>query len=405
MNAYQADYARYRKSLAGLRLPLAFVDLDKFDRNIEYVSQTQRISGKTIRIATKSLRCVSLIKRIFDLGGESFRGCLGFTVEEAAHLIDHGLDDVVVAYPTVQTSDLDLAVQMTKAGNRIWLMADSLAHLEAISQAGRRSGIDLGVCLDVDMSYRPLGEKTHLGVRRSPLRTGAEVRALLSQATDLPNLTISGLMGYEAQVASVNDALPGQGLKNRVIRLIKGRSMVDVMTRRAESVRAMEEAGLTLEFVNGGGSGSLAETGQDPTVTEVAAGSAFFAPGLFHHFARVEFQPSAFFALQVVRKPKDGIVTLSGGGYVGSGGVGPDKLPVPVYPPGLKFLGLEGVGEVQTPVIWPEGVSPPDLGQPVIFQHAKAGELCERFNELHLIRGDLRVDTVPTYRGQGKAFL
>ncbi len=45
------------------------------------------------------------------------------------------------------------------------------------------------------------------------------------------------------------------------------------------------------------------------------------------------------------------------------------------------------------------------LGDRVWFRHAKAGELCERVNELHLVRGGAVVDVVPTYRGEGRAFL
>jgi D-serine deaminase-like pyridoxal phosphate-dependent protein len=43
-------------------------------------------------------------------------------------------------------------------------------------------------------------------------------------------------------------------------------------------------------------------------------------------------------------------------------------------------------------------------GDRVYLRHAKAGELCERFNELHLIDGSSVIGTVPTYRGEGKAF-
>lgn len=45
------------------------------------------------------------------------------------------------------------------------------------------------------------------------------------------------------------------------------------------------------------------------------------------------------------------------------------------------------------------------VGDRVWFRHAKAGELCERVNELHLVEGDAVVATVPTYRGEGQAFL
>jgi D-serine deaminase-like pyridoxal phosphate-dependent protein len=41
----------------------------------------------------------------------------------------------------------------------------------------------------------------------------------------------------------------------------------------------------------------------------------------------------------------------------------------------------------------------------VYFRHAKAGELCERFDRLYLVDGDQIVDEVPTYRGEGQTFL
>jgi D-serine deaminase-like pyridoxal phosphate-dependent protein len=46
-----------------------------------------------------------------------------------------------------------------------------------------------------------------------------------------------------------------------------------------------------------------------------------------------------------------------------------------------------------------------NVGDPVIFRHAKAGELCERFSELLLIRGNTIEARVPTYRGQGCCFV
>jgi D-serine deaminase-like pyridoxal phosphate-dependent protein len=57
---------------------------------------------------------------------------------------------------------------------------------------------------------------------------------------------------------------------------------------------------------------------------------------------------------------------------------------------------------VQTPLHGAAGLR---VGDRVWFRHAKAGELCERFDVVHLIRGGELVDSVPTYRGEGKTFL
>ncbi len=398
-------YREYRKAVKGLRLPLALVDLDKFDANITYVAATQKDTGKTIRVASKSIRSIALLQRVFEIGGPAFKGILAFTLEEAAYLFDNGFDDIIVAYPTVQPSDLDHLVRLTRAGCKVSLMVDSQKQLDCLSQQGRLAGITLAACLDIDMSYRPVGNLAHLGVRRSPVRDADAAVALARYAANLPGVELNAVMGYEAQIASVNDALPGQRLKNAILRLVKRRSMGELTARRSRIVKALGDDGFPIEIVNGDGSGSLIATGQDPSVTEVTAGSAFYAPGLFRYFHDVHFQPAAFFALQVTRIPAAGMVTCQGGGYIASGETDINKRPWPVMPTGLNYISIEGAGEVQTPLALPTGCPDLSLGDPIFFQHAKAGELCERFNNLYLIEGHRPAGQVTTYRGDGKAFL
>lgn len=400
------QYVVYREALRGQRLPLAFVDQDAFDANIETVRRIVAPTGKTVRPGTKSLRCEPLLRRIFERGGEHFRGLLTFTVEESHWLGQKGYDDIVVAYPSVQPSDLALLADMRRAGTRVMLMADHIEHLRALSAAGQREGVEMLACLEVDMSYRPAGLRgMHLGLRRSPLRTPEQALALVEQARGLPNVRINSLMGYEGHIAGVQDDLPGKRLNNLLMRFLKSRSIREFTPRRDAVVQALRAHGVQLEIVNGGGSGSLVSTLKDPLVTEVTVGSAFYCPALFHHFREVRYRPAAFFAVQVVRIPAPGMVTCLGGGYVASGAAGPDKLPRPTLPVGLQYLPLEGAGEVQTPLFLPPGCPDLALGDPVIFQHAKAGELCERFDELLLVQAGSVIGRVPTYRGEGKSFL
>lgn len=399
------DYARYRDIFKNERMPLAFVDLEKFDANIEYVASTQRGTGKTIRVGTKSIRCAELTRRVFQKGGKAYGGILGFTMEEAAFLAGKGFDDIIVAYPSVQRSDLDLLVKLTKAGKTVSLMVDSEDHLRVLSAAGQKARVRLPACMEVDMAYRPLKTKVHLGLRRSPIRTVDEALALARASGKYRWVVIDSIMGYEGHIAGINDDVPGQLLKNTLFYLTKLASVRELTKRRDSIVEALRAGGLTLRVVNGGGSGSLNYSGRDLDLTEVTAGSAFYCSGLFHHFRDIRFTPSAFFAIQVVRVPGPGMVTCLGGGYTASGPAGPDKLPLPALPVGMSLLPLEGAGEVQTPLLLPQGAPELKVGDPVFFQHAKAGELCERFNELYLVEGGRIVKKVKTYRGEGKAFL
>jgi len=400
-----SQYFYYKEIIKDRKMPLAFVDLDAFEHNIKYIVSTQAGNGKTIRVASKSLRCVDLMKRIFELGGDAVRGIMSFTPSEARFLVEHDFDDILLAYPSVQSADMQIMVDLKKKGKKVYLMVDNIEQLKIMSDAGEQAGVVLDACLDVDMSFRPFETSLHLGVRRSPIRTPQDAVALAGQAGKLSGVRIKAFMGYEAQIAGLQDDSPFTRAMNPAIKLIKKYSIRDVAERRSAVVKALEGVGITFDLVNGGGSGSLLSTGAEDVVTEVAAGSGFYCSLLFQHYRAVHFEPAAFFALQIVRKPVENMVTCHGGGYVASGSAGQDKQPQPVLPAGLATIGAEGVGEVQTPLSVPAGTPPLKLGDPVIFQHAKAGELCERFNELLLISKGEIVGTALTYRGQGRAFL
>jgi len=398
-------YQMLRGIFRGKRLPLAFVDLDAFDANVAYAADKARGTGKTIRLGSKSIRCEPLMRRILKYS-DIYRGFLTYTVEETKFLADKGYDDFIVAYPTVQPSDIELLIRLARDGKSASAMVDSLQHLTLLSTAGEQAGVLLFACLEVDLSYRPFGtDKVHLGLRRSPIRTPEQALELAKRAQALKGVRIDCLMGYEGHIAGVNDDVPGQALNNFVMRTLKNMSVKELTSRRQAVVRSLKDAGMELRLVNGGGSGSLVSTLADESVTEVTVGSGFYASGLFHHFKEVKYQPSAFFALQVARVPKPGMITCQGGGYIASGPTEVSKAPLLVMPVGMSYLPLEGAGEVQTPLQLAAGTPEIVLGDPVFFQHAKAGELCERFNELYLLHSGKIVDVVKTYRGEGMNFL
>lgn len=398
-------YRTLRNIFKGQRLPLAFVDLDLFDANVAFAADKASNAGKTVRLGTKSIRCEPLMRRVLA-HSNVYRGFLTYTVEETKFLADKGHDDFIVAYPTVQPSDIGLLTRLAQDGKSVSVMVDSLQHLTLLSAAGEQAGVTLSACLEVDLSYRPLGsERLHLGLRRSPIRTPEQALELVHQARALNGVRIDCLMGYEGHIAGVNDDVPGQALNNFAMRTLKYASVKELTSRRGAVARSLRESGLELRLVNGGGSGSLVSTLADESVSEVTVGSGFFASSLFHHFKEVKYQPAAFFATQVVRLPRPGMITCQGGGYIASGPTEKSKAPLPVMPVGMQYLPLEGAGEVQTPLLLADSTPDIALGDPVFFQHAKAGELCERFNELYLLQGGEIIDVVRTYRGEGMNFL
>ena len=142
----------------------------------------------------------------------------------------------------------------------------------------------------------------------------------------------------------------------------------------------------------------------EEAVTEVTVGSGLYSSSLFDSYSNFQHQPAAAFAVEIVRQPKENIYTCHGGGYIASGAVGVDKQPLPYLPEGFELMAQEGTGEVQTPIV-NKSTEKIGLGDPVYFRHSKAGELCERFNNLIFIANGEIIDTVPTYRGEGMCFL
>lgn len=385
--------------LAGRTLPAAVVDLDAFDRNLARIAQVASATGTRVRIATKSVRVPALIERVLA-NGAPFAGLMCFAAGEAELLARRGCDDLLVAYPTVQPADLAILRELAELGTRVALVVDSVDAAARVSAAMRGASQPMRLVLDVDMSLRLAGDRIHIGVRRSPLADAVGVEAVARKVAAIDDVVVVGAMGYDAQVAGLPDRNPFRRLRNPAARWVRSRSMRTIVTRRAAVRAALERAGVEVEVFNGGGTGSLTHAAADPALTEVTAGSGLYCPHLFDYYAGTPFEPAAFFALQAVREPAEGIVTCLGGGYVASGEAGRDRLPRPVSPAGAGLVAAEGCGEVQTPVTLPGGVHVAP-GDPVVFRHAKAGELFERFATCLLVRGGEIVDEVATYRGMG----
>ena len=392
-------YQEHRRALAGRRLPAAYVDLERFDANVAEVRR--RAAGKRIRVASKSIRCVSLLRRVLA-SDSAYQGVLCYSPWEAVFLSQKGLDDLMVGYPAWDGPALEAVAREVAAGRRIVSMVDSAEHVRRLGEAAEALRVTLPVCLDVDMSSSFPGLR--FGVWRSPVASVEQALEVVGEIEARPRLRLEGLMGYEAQLSGVPDHLAGQPLKTALVRWLKAGSVRTVARRRAEVVEALRRRGHELRLVNGGGTGCLETTGAEACVTEVTAGSAFFAPALFDGYRRFRHQPAAGFAVEVTRRPAPNVYTCAGGGYVASGAAGREKLPSPYLPEGARLMGREGAGEVQTPVLYrgPETIG---LGDPILFRHAKAGELCEHFPRLLLIEDGAVVEEAPTYRGEGQSFL
>lgn len=393
-------YSYYNNLFKSLTLPIAYCDLDLLDKNCADIAK-RADQNKTIRIASKSLRNVTIIKRILN-SNAIYKGIMCYSGSEALFLIEQGLDDLLLGYPTVNKEEIAGICNATLAGKKIILMVDCEEHLKIIQDIAQQIGVQQPVCIDIDMSTDLPG--LHFGVLRSPLTSISKAKKLVDNFSKYPNIALTGVMGYEAQIAGLGEKNPANGFKNYIIPFLKKISNADYSKRREAIVKYIQSKGHKLSIVNAGGTGSIESSFKENWVTEVTVGSGFYSPALFDYYENFQHQPAVGFAVQIVRKPKENYYTCMGGGYIASGTIGIDKQPKPYLPKGIELTENEGTGEVQTPFKY-MGKEKINIGDTILFRHSKAGELCERFNELLLISNGKITEKAPTYRGLGKCFL
>lgn len=387
-------WPRLASATAGAEPPFGVIAVEALAANAH--DMLARAQGTTIRVASKSVRVRGVLDAVLALPG--YHGILAYTLPEALWLAETH-DDVVVGYPSVDRVAIAQLGADERLASRVTVMVDSLAQLDVIDAVvppSQRAVIR--VCLELDASYRnPL--LGHVGVRRSPVRSAADAEALAAAIAKRAGFRLVGMMAYEAQIAGVGN----RGAGKVAIRMMQKASANELRERRGAAVAAVRKVA-ELEFVNGGGTGSLESTHADSSVTEIAAGSGLFGPLLFDGYEHFRPAPAASFAMSVVRRPTPEIATVLGGGWIASGPAGEDRLPRPVWPEGLSYLPREAAGEVQSPVTG-DAARGLAVGDRVWFRHVKAGELSEHLNEFLLVEGGSVVGSIPSYRGEGKAFL
>ncbi len=286
--AYCAKMPALDQATKGLDPPLAVVDLAAFDHNADDL--VRRAAGVPIRVASKSVRCRYLLDRVLARPG--FAGLLCYSLREALWLCAQGTSgDLVVGYPTADRGALAALAADEVARRRITLMADSAEQLDLVDEAVGRDHPELRICLDLDASWRPLTSAVHIGVLRSPLHSPEQSASFARTVLARPGFRLAGAMSYEAQIAGLGDAPPGRPLRAAALRVIQRLSATELRERRGEAIRQIQ-ALAPLEFVNGGGTGSLETTAADPSVTEVTAGSGLMGPPLFDAYRRFSPRPA-----------------------------------------------------------------------------------------------------------------
>lgn len=377
--------------------PYAWLDLDALDANIR--TMIAGSGDKDIRIATKSIRSTDVLRYIERAVDQRFAGWMTFTAAETAYLCEQGFDHFLLGYPTLEEKSVRQLMRWIHQGKDITFMVDAVEQVDFLKRLAEEEDVAAALCMDLNVSQQY--PSLYFGTRRSALTNAKDTACFIDAILPSPYIYVVGLMGYDAQIAGVGDR-PANKATGTVIRRLQQRAKKEVQKRRQKVVRYIEKKQGPLRFVNGGGTGSMAYTATCPEVSEVTIGSGLYRPGLFDYYDDMPFEVAAGYAIRATRRPSQTTIVAHGGGYIASGATGSDKMPV-LADDELAFYATEGAGEVQTPLAMPKNKYA--IGDSIVLRHAKAGELCERFQVLHGYRHNTYIGPMTTYRGEGQCFL
>ena len=244
------------------------MDLAAFDHNA--ANLVRRASRRPMRVASKSVRCRFLLDRVLARPG--YAGVLCYSLPEALFLCARGTsDNLVVGYPTADRGAMAALAADPAARRGITLMADSPEQLDLIDQAAGPGHPEIPAVPGARCVLAAARGPARRAHRRPalPLHTPEQAVAFARAVLARPGFRLVGVMSYEAQIAGLGDAPPGRPVRAAALRLIQRLSAAELRERRGEAIRQIR-ALTPLEFVNGGGTGSLETTAADPSVTEVA---------------------------------------------------------------------------------------------------------------------------------------
>jgi D-serine deaminase-like pyridoxal phosphate-dependent protein len=269
-------------TLAGIRVedldtPAMLIDIDAMDRNIGHIANTLRTAGVNWRPHAKGHKTPAIAHR------QIAAGAIGVTcakLGEAEVFAQNGVRDILVASQVVgPIKTRRLAALIAATGADVMVAADDAANVAELDAAAGTYGVRPRVVVEIDS-----------GMQRAGTRPGAPTVELAQRIAAMPNLRFAGVMSWEGHAVSMPDHDERRAAIGNAIGLL------------VESAEACRAAGLPVEIVSCGGSGTYLTTCEIPGITEVQAGGATLGD-YFYRELQSPAEPALSLMVQVISRP------------------------------------------------------------------------------------------------------
>ncbi|MGQ9628936.1 MAG: DSD1 family PLP-dependent enzyme [bacterium] len=229
--------------------PALIIDLDAMERNISKMADFFDGVEANLRPHVKTHKTPILAHK------QIAAGAIGVTcakLGEAEVMVEGGIRDVLIANEVVGAQKVERLVNLAKHAD-VMVAVDDPSNVEELSSAARGKGVTLRVLIDVNV-----------GMNRCGVEPGGPTLELARKVARSEGLKFAGLMGYEGHAVAIPDFEERANVARSAMKLL------------LETKSLVERAGLLVEVVSGGGTGTYNITGSYPGVTEVQAGSYIF---------------------------------------------------------------------------------------------------------------------------------
>ena len=370
---------------AGVAQPSLVIDTNRLDQNIAAARETLQHTSLALRVVVKSLPAAQLIDRIAS--GMQTRRYMVFNGPMLAEMaLRQPQGDLLLGKPLPVAAAAQFyktVLQKSAAfADPQWLI-DTDERLQQYAQLAAQLQRTFKLNLEIDV-----------GLHRGGFADSAALSQTLALAKQHPQVTITGLMGYDAHVPKV----PGSAAAYR--------KSQETYRSAIETLRAQYDA--RHEYtLNAAGSPTYTLHANSTVANEVSVGSAFVKPTDFDLDTLTQHTPAAFIATPVIkslsRSQVPGLEMLTGARRVLDANTeraffiyGGHWLAKPESPPGLEYSDLYGRSSNQELLTGSSSVNlkPDDF---VFFRPTQSEAVLLQFGDLLAYDGKDIVERWPTF--------
>jgi D-serine deaminase-like pyridoxal phosphate-dependent protein len=350
--------------------PAAVLDLDAFERNLAKMADRARAAGLALRPHAKSHKTSAIARRQLAAGAV---GICCAKLAEAEAMAAAGIGAVLVTSPIAGAAQAERAAALAQAIADFRIVVDHVDGARELAVAAQGS---IQVLIDVDP-----------GMGRTGVHDAAQAVELCRAIAAEPNLKLLGVQCYGGHWQHIEGANA------------RAAAVADGMAYLSTVIAALRQAGADIAVVTGGGTGSFAADAAQGVLTEVQPGSYPFMDRDYRDALRDDpdgaFEQALVIAATVISANHPKWVTVDAGLKAFSTD-GP--LPLAVTP---KFAASDYrfFGDEHGRLMRPDG-QPVARGERVDFVPPHVDPTLDRYDVIHLVRGDVLVEIAPV-EGRG----